>query len=148
MTGGDGFVEEALGGVAVGGDDAGHPPCPGNTFERLEPFEERPIDEGVAVDREAIEEPHLPTDGLAVEDQLSCRERADHLDDVGPVLGHVVQIAREETDIVAPAVHLKPDAVELPLDRRLFEQSDSLCDRRTRCREHRLHRMQRRQTER
>ena len=45
-------------------------------------------------------------------------------------------------------MHLKPDAVELPLDRRLFEQRNGVRDRRARRRQHRLHGLERPQPER
>ena len=57
-------------------------------------------------------------DRLAVEHQLAHRQRQRRLDHLGHPVGDVVQAAGEDRDVGARPVHLHPDAVELPLDRR------------------------------
>ena len=53
---------------------------------------------------------------LTVEHELGRRHRADRRDDLRHPGGDVVEAAGEHPHVVAPAVHLDPDAVELGVD--------------------------------
>ena len=57
--------------------------------------------------------------GLAVEHEPVGRQRTHHLDHLGQPGGDVVEAAGDDDDLVAVAVHLDPDAVELGVDRHL-----------------------------
>ncbi len=55
-------------------------------------------------------------EGLAVQDGGPSRQRQGYRDDLRNPAGDVVQASAEDTDVVAVAVHLDPDAVELGVD--------------------------------
>ncbi|MEZ5229125.1 MAG: hypothetical protein R2710_21390 [Acidimicrobiales bacterium] len=54
---------------------------------------------------------------LTVEDDRLDRQRPSNGDHVGKAIGDVVQVAGQDSHLVAGPVHLHPGAIELPLDR-------------------------------
>jgi len=79
-------------------------------------------------------------DGLAVEDDRAERQRPHGLDDLRHALSDRIERAGEHGDVVAVAVHLDADAVELPLDRGRLDLLQRGLQRRRGLGEHRLHR--------
>ncbi len=67
-------------------------------------------------------------DGLAVEHDAAAGEPARDVDELRHPLGDVVERAGEDAHVVAVAVHLHADAVELPLDRRRGDPGERVGD--------------------
>ena len=80
-------------------------------------------------------------DGLSVEHDRAHRQGKHVVDDLGQPLGDVVEAAGEDADVVAVAVHLHADAVELPLDGRRAHAAERVVDVDGGGGQHRLHRL-------
>jgi hypothetical protein len=134
-------VEHLLRGVGVRGDHARDLQVRRDGLEPRGALLERRVEQVLALDVEDVEEErHDPLgrrlavdarhgllergrpvlvhpERLAVEDGLGDREAAHRVDDPGQRVGDLVEVARVDADLVAAAMDLDPDAVELPLDR-------------------------------
>ena len=77
---------------------------------------------------------------LAVENQLTGRERARGLHDLGDGVRHVAKVSREDTYLVVQLVDLDSGAIELVLDRSLTDLVQRLTEIGSRLGKHRLHR--------
>ena len=81
-------------------------------------------------------------DGLALHHQLAGRQRPCPLDDLGHARGDVLEMAREDPDLVARLVHLDARAVDLVLERGLAQPLQGLLHVLGRVREHGSHRLE------
>ena len=137
------LVEEPLCFVRVSGDDRGEPSETRNgRREQLPTYRERLGDDGLATDVEDVEEERCEpgatarcvgaevthrvleasrravvehAEHLTVEHEVTAGQRANEIDDAAEAVGHVVEVAGEEPDVVAASVGLDPRPVELPL---------------------------------
>ena len=93
--------------------------------------EPRPRRVGAEVAHRVLEAPRRAVvehaEHLTVEHEVTARQRANEIDDATEPVGHVVEVAGEQPDVVAASVGLDPRAVELPLDRGLAGGADRGC---------------------
>ncbi len=85
----------------------------------------------------------LERDRLAVEDDLTRRDRTRGLDDLRHCDGHIAQAARVHPHVVAGFVHLDARAIEFVFERRLAELVQSLVEVGGRPGQHRPNRLKR-----
>ena len=142
---GDRLVEHALGLAGVAGEDARDPVGRRDLLQPSDPLVQRRVQEILAVDVQDVEQERddplrrgaavdlgdrvlkrsgalsVHPDGLAVQHRLADRQPADRGDDPGQGLGDLVEVAGVDADLVAAAVDLDADPVELELHRRALE---------------------------
>ena len=160
VTGSDRLVKHLLGRRGVAREDAGDRM---RRCDRLEPcgaFVQRGVEEVLAVDVQDVEQERddplrrrpavdlghrelkrrgpagIHPQRLAVEHRLADREPAHRRDDARQRVGDLVEVARVDAHLLAPAMDLDADPVQLELHRRKLHSVQGLGDRRPGRREH------------